>query len=170
MTRVTLEHIPVGGADATEHRARLEACHTLRRVVFVDEQHVDADLEWDALDPLAEHFLARRTEDALPLGTARLRVVAGRAKAERVAVRADTRKTGVGRALMEALEGRARAHGCGEIVLNAQLTALPFYEALGYVAEGPVFEEAGIDHRAMRRVLDEDDRPATRSADVAPNG
>ena len=170
MTRCTLEHIPVGGADDAEHRACLEACHALRRVVFVDEQRVDASLEWDDLDALAEHFLARRTGDALPLGTARLRVVAGRAKAERVAVRADARKTGVGRALMEALEVRARARGCEEIVLDAQLSALAFYEALGYVAEGPVFEEAGIDHRAMRRVLGENERPATRTGDASPNG
>lgn len=170
MSGFTLEHIPVGGADEAEHRARLEACHSLRRVVFVDEQRVDARLEWDDLDALAEHFLARRSRDALPLGTARLRIVAGRAKAERVAVRADARKTGVGRALMEALEIRARALGCSEIVLDAQLTALPFYEALGYVAEGPIFEEAGIDHRAMRRVLAEDERPRHPTGDAAPKG
>lgn len=153
MKRFRVEHIPAGGADVAEHRPVLEACHVLRRRVFVEEQRVEAALEWDDLDALSEHFLARRVEDGAAVGTARLRVVAGQAKAERVAVRAEVRQTGVGRILMGALEERARAQGCGEIVLNAQLTALPFYEALGYVADGPVFEEAGIDHRSMHRSL-----------------
>lgn len=153
MSRVRIEHIPLGGAGTDDYRDALEACHALRRRVFVEEQRVDATLEWDDLDALAEHFLARRSDDDLPLGTARLRVLAGRAKAERVAVHAESRKRGVGRLLMEALEERARANGCREVVLNAQLTALPFYASLGYVALGPVFEEAGIEHRAMRRSL-----------------
>ena len=89
------------------------------------------------------------------MGTARLRIVDGEAKAERVAVHAHTRKTGVGRALMEAVAARAREAGCDRIVLHAQLEAVPFYTALGYVAEGPVFEEAGIDHRTMRLPLQE---------------
>lgn len=153
MSRFRLEHVPIGGPRVAEHRAVLEACHALRRLVFVEEQRVEAALEWDELDALAEHFLARRREDGAAVGTARLRVVDGSAKAERVAVRPEARQSGIGRLLMKALEERARAQGCGEVVLNAQLTALPFYEALGYVAEGPVFEEAGIDHRAMRRRL-----------------
>lgn len=156
MSRFRLDHLPVGGAGTQEARVVLKACHALRRLVFVDEQRVEAALEWDDLDALAEHFLARRAEDGLAVGTARLRVEAGRAKAERVAVRAEARQSGIGRFLMRALEERARTQGCDEVLLNAQLTALPFYEALGYVAEGPVFEEAGIDHRAMRRGLSDD--------------
>ena len=74
-------------------------------------------------------------------------------KAERVAVHATARNRGVGRLLMAALADRAREVGCDEVVLHAQLAALPFYEAVGYEAEGPVFEEAGIDHRKMRRRL-----------------
>lgn len=153
MSRFRLDHLPIGGAEAEDGLAVLEACHALRRLVFVEEQGVETALEWDDLDPLAEHFLARRAEDGVAVGTARLRVVAGRAKAERVAVHAEARRSGVGRFLMRALEERARAQGCDAVLLNAQLSALPFYEALGYVAEGPVFEEAGIDHRAMRRGL-----------------
>jgi ElaA protein len=156
MSRFRLDHLATGGAETEEARAVLEDCHALRRLVFVEEQRVEAALEWDELDALAEHFLARRTEDGVAVGTARLRVVAGRAKAERVAVRADARQSGVGRFLMRALEERARAMGCDEVLLNAQLTALPFYEALGYVADGPIFEEAGIDHRAMRRGLSDE--------------
>jgi len=74
-------------------------------------------------------------------------------KAERVAVRRPFRGAGVGRALMRALEDEARALGRRELVLNAQLPVVAFYERLGYRAEGPEFLEAGIPHRAMRKPL-----------------
>ena len=109
MSRFTLEVVPEGGATRDEERACLDACHEIRRVVFVEEQRVDAALEWDELDELGEHYLARRAEDGVALGTARFRVVEGKGKAERVAVHAVARKTGVGRFLMEVLAERARA-------------------------------------------------------------
>ena len=124
---------------------------TARRGVV--EQQVSKALEWDGLDDAAEHFLARRADDERPVGTARFRVVDGEGKAERVAVLGETRQGGVGRAVMEALEARAATLGCPGIVLHAQVEALPFYERLGYAAEGPVYEEAGIPHRTMRKPL-----------------
>lgn len=158
MTRFRIEHVPEGGAASAAFRVQIAACHALRNRVFVDEQRVAAAREWDGLDARAEHFLARRVDDGEALGTARLRVSEGRARAERVAVHAAARRSGVGRVLMEAVTARARVRGCAEIELHAQLTALPFYEALGYVAEGPVFDEAGIDHRSMRLALPRDER------------
>jgi len=79
----------------------------------------------------------------------------GDVKAERVAVAASVRGTGVGRALMEAVEGEARARGARGVSLGAQTQAIPFYEAVGYsIVEGrPVYLDAGIDHRDMRRDL-----------------
>lgn len=53
---------------------------------------------------------------------------------------------------MAAVEDAARA-GAREVVLAAQVAAIPFYERLGYVAECPVFDDAGIPHRTMRRAL-----------------
>ncbi len=125
----------------------LELCFALRRTVFIDEQEVPEDEEWDGLDDACVHFLACWGDR--PVGTARLRVVDGKAKAERVAVLADARKLGAGRAVMEALQAEARRQGLPRVVLAAQLTALPFYERLGYAAWGGVFDDAGIPHRWM---------------------
>jgi len=128
-----------------------EVCLALRLEVFVEEQRVPLDEEEDGLDPECLHFLAYA--DGQAVGTARLRFLDGAAKAERVAVRASLRGSGVGRALMRALEAEAGRQGARTLRLNAQVSALPFYEALGYEASGPVFEDAGIPHRAMSRIL-----------------
>ena len=128
----------------------LRTCRDIRREVFVEEQGVPLHEEMDEHDATATHFLA--FDDGEPVGTARLRTLPeGTPKAERVAVRAAHRRTGIGRALMTALEDAARHKG--RIVLNAQVPVIPFYERLGYEAEGPIFDEAGIPHRAMRKRL-----------------
>ncbi len=129
----------------------MAACLALRRVVFVEEQSVPPDLEVDGLDPVAIHLVA--LADGRVVGTARVRTVYGAAKAERVAVPSDARGTGIGRALMRAVEEEARAGGLAAVILNAQESAIPFYEKIGYVAEGDRFFDAGIPHRAMRRPL-----------------
>ena len=127
----------------------LAQCFAIRRDVFVDEQRVPLHEEMDEHDATCTHFLALL--DAEPVGTARLRTLPdGTPKAERVAVRKAWRRHGVGRVLMRALEDAARAP---EIVLNAQLQVIAFYERLGYRAEGDVFVEAGIPHRTMRKRL-----------------
>ena len=103
----------------------------------------------------AEHFLAWHVGGGteVPVGTARMRHVDGKAKAERVAVLESERGLGVGRALMNAIEARARAAGLQAVGLHAQVTVIPFYEKLGYTASGEIFEEAGIDHRSMTKKL-----------------
>lgn len=131
-------------------------CLTLRREVFIDEQGVSEADEIDDLDDICVHFLAFPHERASldeAYGTARLwpRPDEGLAKAQRVAVRASARGQGVGRALMLALEEEARRLGLREVVLGAQLSAMPFYEALAYEAYGDVFDDAGIPHRMMRK-------------------
>ena len=130
----------------------LARCQAIRREVFVEEQGVPVDEEMDAHDALCTHLLALRGGEAI--GTGRLRVTDdGHVKAERVAVRRSCRRAGVGRALMRGLEDAARARGHRELVLNAQVPVVAFYERLGYRAEGPEFLEAGIPHRAMRKPL-----------------
>ena len=128
----------------------LQTCYALRAEVFVAEQGVPESEEIDALDPACLHLLAR--DGDVPVGTARVHVAGGIAKIGRVCVRRSHRGTGLGKALiaaaMAAAEGRARV-----AKLGAQVHAIGFYEALGFVAEGPVYDDAGIAHRDMVRPL-----------------
>ncbi|WSJ88709.1 GNAT family N-acetyltransferase [Streptomyces sp. NBC_01304] len=137
-----------------ESAADLEACFLVRKEVFVAEQGVPEELEYDAYDSSAVHVLAVGPDGAL--GTGRLVVGAegygdSVGKLGRLAVRSAARGLGVGVALVRGLEAEAARLGCAEVVLGAQTHALRFYERLGYVAYGPEFDDAGIAHRAMRR-------------------
>ncbi|MEU0070307.1 GNAT family N-acetyltransferase [Streptomyces sp. NPDC006332] len=139
-----------------------EACFRVRKEVFVGEQGVPEDIEYDAYDADAVHVLAIR-EDGVPLGTGRLlhgETAAAKTGGDlsvgslgRLAVTKDARGLGVGAALVGAIEEAARARGLTAVDLHAQTQATGFYERLGYVAYGPEFPDAGIPHRAMRRVL-----------------
>ncbi|HYR33649.1 MAG TPA: GNAT family N-acetyltransferase, partial [Burkholderiales bacterium] len=72
----------------------------------------------------------------------------------RMAVLKEWRGRGAGRALLRALVEAARRRGDREVALNAQVQALGFYRAEGFEPEGPVYQEAGIDHQVMRRRLE----------------
>lgn len=124
-------------------------CLAIRRRVFIDEQGVPESAELDGLDREAVSWIARLGDQ--PIGTARARILAGSAKAERVAVLPEYRRRGVGEALMLALERWAFEEGLGRVALNAQEAAVPFYKRLGYAIRGEPFEEAGIPHRAMAK-------------------
>ncbi|MFE1288118.1 GNAT family N-acetyltransferase [Streptomyces sp. NPDC058751] len=145
-----------------ERAADREACFAVRKDVFVGEQGVPQDIEYDAYDPGALHVLAVRG-DGVPLGTGRL--LEGEAAAAKVggdpavgslgrlAVTREARGLGIGAALVGAIESAARARGLTAVDLHAQTHALGFYERLGYVAYGPEFADAGMPHRAMRKAL-----------------
>ncbi|MFE0327275.1 GNAT family N-acetyltransferase [Streptomyces sp. NPDC003753] len=145
-----------------EEPADREACFAVRKEVFVGEQGVPEDIEYDAYDAAAVHVLAVR-EDGVPLGTGRL--LHGEAAAAknggdasvgslgRLAVTREARGLGVGAQLVRAIEDAARARGLTAVDLHAQTQALGFYERLGYAAYGPEFPDAGIPHRSMRRSL-----------------
>ncbi|MFF4791049.1 GNAT family N-acetyltransferase [Streptomyces sp. NPDC001276] len=145
-----------------EDPADREACFAVRKEVFVVEQGVPQDIEYDEYDAFAVHVLAVR-EDGVPLGTGRLLYGAEAAAKTggdpavgslgRLAVTGDARGLGVGAALVRAIEDAARARGLSAVDLHAQSRALGFYERLGYEAYGPEFPDAGIPHRAMRRAL-----------------
>lgn len=124
------------------------ALEVIRREVFIVEQQVPEEMEWDADDATSLHALALL--DGHPVGCGRL---LPDGHIGRMAVRAPFRSTGVGRALLQALLAEARRRGMHEVVLHAQMHALRFYEAQGFVADGPVFDEAGIAHRRMSQVL-----------------
>lgn len=135
-----------------EETAELSACHALRRTVFIDEQGVSEAEEMDDQDAGAIHLLARL--DGRPVATARLIVKGDTAKIGRVCVLAEQRGTGLGAALMRAALDALRARpGVRRARLGSQVHAIGFYEKLGFVAEGPVYDDAGIPHRDMSRDL-----------------
>jgi YbgC/YbaW family acyl-CoA thioester hydrolase len=123
--------------------------HPLRKAVFVEEQKIPADLEWDAADAQALHALAVN-RFGLSLGTGRLVDLGqGAGKIGRMAVLRDVRGGHVGRAVLDALVQVARERGLSRVILHAQSTAVGFYLRAGFKPEGPVFEEAGIPHQEM---------------------
>jgi predicted GNAT family N-acyltransferase len=121
-------------------------CRQLRRVVFIEEQGVSEADELDDLDDLAIHLLA---EDGGPVGSARLLVLGDTGKIGRVCVLAKARGQGIGAALIRAAVERFRDMGLARAKLGAQVHAVGFYEALGFVAQGEVYDDAGIPHRDM---------------------
>lgn len=124
----------------------------IRQRVFVEEQGVPADLELDAQDGQAVHWLGWR--DGHVAGTARLvQYGSDRAKVGRVAVLPEWRSSGLGRELMEEIHRWAQDQPLQQVLLDAQVNVIPFYEKLGYQAEGDIFEEAGILHQRMVRWL-----------------
>ncbi|MFT4171010.1 MAG: GNAT family N-acetyltransferase [Rhodocyclaceae bacterium] len=120
----------------------------IRHEVFIVEQKVPADMEYDEHDAASLHAVAWRGDAAI--GTARL---LDDGHIGRVAVRKEARGQGVGRELMLALMAAAQTRGMPEIVLNAQLSASEFYRVLGFEVEGEMFMEAGIEHCVMRKRL-----------------
>lgn len=129
------------------------SAQALRHEVFVQEQHIPADLEWDSADAQALHALAVNRL-GLPLGTGRLLVGGdGSGRIGRMAVRRASRGSQVGRALLRQLTQAAVELGLRELHLLAQLSAQGFYLKEGYEPEGDVFTEAGIAHQRMRRRL-----------------
>jgi len=117
----------------------------VRYAVFVDEQGVPAALEEDEHDRIALHLLAR-APDGTPVGTARL---LPDGHIGRMAVLPGWRHRGLGTELLCRLVEVARQRGQSRLMLHAQCHAEPFYRRLGFVAEGEIFDEAGIDHRRM---------------------
>ena len=130
--------------------ADLESAFAIRRQVFVEEQQVSAREEYDEYEDSSTHFLARA--DGVPCGTARWRRTSNGVKLERFAVLAAYRGHGVGKALVRAVLDDVFAQQpepIERIYLHAQVTSMPLYTGFGFVAVGPMFEEAGIQHYKM---------------------
>lgn len=127
-----------------------DALHSLRKAVFIEEQGVPEDQEWDATDPDCEHVLALAGDDT-PIGCGRL---TPERKIGRMAVTPDWRGHGVGAALLGLLIERARARGWPEVRCHAQTSALAFYAKHGFEPVGERFMEAGIEHQRMRRAIE----------------
>lgn len=134
-------------AVKTASNALLEQALTLRRAVFVVEQNVPEEAEFDWLDETAEHLVA--IEGGVVVGTCRLVVDRRQMILQRVAVSPDQRGRGIGSMLIAQARQRARAAGVERIDMHAQLHAVGIYERAGFVAHGEPFDEDGIKHIAM---------------------
>jgi predicted GNAT family N-acyltransferase len=119
----------------------------IRTKVFVEEQGVPPDLEWDGLDEHAYHVVAY-TPDGTPIGTGRL---LQDGHIGRLAVLMEWRRRGVGRAILDMLLVIANKMGYDVVKLHAQTRVLEFYVGRGFLKEGKEFMEAGIPHIAMTR-------------------
>ncbi len=130
-----------------------EAARGIRQAVFVDEQHIPAELVCDEADTTAVHAVARNRL-GMPVASGRLLALPeGRCKIGRMATLSTVRAAGLGRQVLHALVDAARQRGDVEVVLHAQDSAVGFYLRDGYLPHGPVFEEAGVPHQEMRLAL-----------------
>jgi predicted GNAT family N-acyltransferase len=133
-------HIQVGTWDDMAERAR-----PVRMKVFVDEQGVPLELEWDSFDAVSQHALAVDS-NGNAIGTGRL---LPDGHVGRMAVLPEWRGKGVGAAILRKLMVSARENGLQQLALNAQIQAVPFYTRFGFVPVGSEFIEAGIPHLVM---------------------
>lgn len=137
-----MEALQVIKATSKEELALVFA---LRKIVFVEEQGVPPEIEWDKEEE-STHFLA--LSDYKPCGACRWRKTPNGYKLERFAVLKDYRGNGIGRAMI-ATALADLPDDAGYIYLNAQVDAKSLYAKFGFVAEGEEFEEAGIKHLKM---------------------
>ena len=120
----------------------------LRFTVFVEEQGVPREIELDDQDPLSLHAVV--FEQGQAIGTGRL---LPDGHIGRMAVLKEWRKRGVGGLILDGLMTKAKERGDREVALSAQVHAVPFYRAHGFVIDGGEYMEAGIPHQAMKRRL-----------------
>lgn len=121
----------------------------IRRLVFIEEQNVPEELEWDEFDDTSIHFLA--SHENRPIACARLKADG---QIGRMAVLAVYRNRGTGSNLLQFILQQADRTRLDKVYLHAQETAIPFYEKHGFVAVGDIFYEANIPHREMLKKID----------------
>jgi predicted GNAT family N-acyltransferase len=141
MADITLLEVPV-------FSTLCNAAFALRREVFVLEQKVPADEEFDAADLAARHLVA--IAEGNVVGTLRIIAEPEHIKIGRVVVRHDWRGHGIARLMMERAMALGRIDGQKRFYLTAQADKLGFYERLGFVAFGEEFDDGGMPHRAMK--------------------
>jgi len=130
----------------------LSDAQEVRRQVFIEEQGIKREEEFDGLDQNSDHIIVYGNN--VPVGTARIRYKNDvLAKLERIAVLKSYRGRGIGRGIVKASLKLAQTKGASEVTLHAQQSAIGFYEKLGFQQEGEPFEEAGIPHIAMSKKL-----------------
>jgi len=121
----------------------------IREAVFIQEQTVPVELEWDELDAGCIQLLAFSSNDAV--GTARM-TAAG--KIGRMAVLSGYRGFGIGTSLLSKMIQLAQKEHLSAVVLDAQVAAIPFYQRVGFEVASEPFMDAGIVHRKMKLFFD----------------
>ncbi len=145
ISMMTPAEVRIITTDWETHAGELRA---VRENVFIKEQNVPADLEWDDKDAGCIHLLA--LSGTQPVGTARL---LANGHIGRMAVLRDFRGRGIGSALLQSILETAHNLDLDRVFLHAQTNATGFYEKYGFQAYGENFTDAGIPHRAMRRKI-----------------
>lgn len=151
--------------EPADYKADFDDLRAVREAVFIVEQNIPEAIEFDSVDPVCYHFIARDDQHEA-IGAARL---TPDHKLGRMAVLANWRGKGVGKALLLAVLDKARKLGWTELTLNAQTEVLGFYEKFGFAKEGAVFMEANIPHQTMRLPLEpivQSSRPAPKLRDA----
>jgi predicted GNAT family N-acyltransferase len=139
--------------ERISNQERLEMAFMIREKVFVEEQQVSKEEEYDEFEESSTHFLAFN-EKGVPAGTARWRFTHKGIKLERFAVLRENRGSGVGMALVASVLEDVASHPESEgkkIYLHAQLTAVPLYAKFGFEKKGEQFEECNIWHYHMEK-------------------
>lgn len=137
--------------------SEMERAYEIRRIVFVQEQQVSPEEEYDEFENTSFHFLAWDSQPDQALGTARWRKTSKGIKLERFAVLKEHRKRGVGQALVKEVVRHISSipENKGlKMYMHAQTHALNFYKPFGFQVEGNEFEEAGILHYRMEKLVD----------------
>ncbi|WP_318503224.1 GNAT family N-acetyltransferase [Bacillus sp. T3] len=132
----------------------LKVAFSIRKKVFVKEQGVPLEDEFDHFDKLngeCDHLLVHYHDQ--PVGTGRLRFVEGVGKLERICVLEPYRKFGIGKIIIQALEELAEERGVSQVKLHGQTQAEGFYKKLGFRTSSDVFMEDGIPHILMLKEL-----------------
>ncbi|CAG9610670.1 GNAT family N-acetyltransferase [Pseudoneobacillus rhizosphaerae] len=134
---------------ATEEE--LNDAFSIRKEVFVHEQNVPEELEIDEFEDDSIHFALYQNNR--PVGAGRFRELDGFGKVERICVAQNVRGTGAGKVIMHGIEEHAKGKQISTLKLNAQTSAIPFYEKLGYEIISEEFMDAGIPHKTMKKTL-----------------
>ena len=132
----------------------LRAAFAIRKEVFVKEQGVPLEDEFDQFDTLnglCDHILVHYNEQ--PVGTGRIRFMDGVGKLERICILEPYRKFGLGKIIINALEEIAEERGASQVKLHGQTQAEGFYKKLGFRTSSTIFIEDGIPHILMLKKL-----------------
>jgi len=121
-----------------------ESLSKVRRSVFIEEQQVPEELEWDDDDKTSVHVLV--TYNNSPIATGRIKMDG---HIGRMAVLKNYRNKGIGSAILEALINFSKTLKMKSVYLHAQTTAIPFYEIHGFKISSEEFMDAGIPHKTM---------------------
>ena len=124
-----------------------QASFAVRAIVFCGEQNIPYSIECDEYEDQAIHIVGFLDNE--PVAAGRIRFIDQIGKLERIAVRSPYRKRGYGRLITQFMITHCQNQNASIIQLHAQLSVSQMYEKCGFQAQGPIFQEADIDHIKM---------------------